>query len=154
MLLACAGHGLCIAVRSAPDAALSPVSVCVYAVGSADFYPVTSGKCAAARYLMSRFSAEAQHCAFLCDDDNDMVSDDSSSLKTTIHIATCRHHMYVSHVRVSHASGWGKEGRLLDLLGPVLRAGASCDRRQGVSPNCFFSTSKSFTLSLRPRACA
>ncbi len=45
----------------------------LYAVGSADFYPATSGKCSAARYLMSRYASEAQHCAFLCDDDNDMV---------------------------------------------------------------------------------
>ncbi len=42
------------------------------AVGAADFYPKTSGKCEAARYLLRRFEAQAADAAFLCDDDNDM----------------------------------------------------------------------------------
>eukprot|EP00197_Chlamydomonas_leiostraca_P012292 CAMPEP_0202869656 /NCGR_PEP_ID=MMETSP1391-20130828/12575_1 /ASSEMBLY_ACC=CAM_ASM_000867 /TAXON_ID=1034604 /ORGANISM="Chlamydomonas leiostraca, Strain SAG 11-49" /LENGTH=268 /DNA_ID=CAMNT_0049549997 /DNA_START=62 /DNA_END=868 /DNA_ORIENTATION=- len=41
-------------------------------LGAADFYPDTSGKVRAARYLMARFQARAQDCVFLCDDDNDM----------------------------------------------------------------------------------
>lgn len=43
-----------------------------YNLGCLDIYPSTSGKEAAAGYLMQRWTAAPQHCAFMCDDDNDL----------------------------------------------------------------------------------
>jgi hypothetical protein len=43
-----------------------------YNLGCLDIYPSTSGKEAAAGYLMKRWTAAPQHCAFMCDDDNDL----------------------------------------------------------------------------------
>ncbi len=43
-----------------------------YNLGCLDIYPASSGKESAAAYLMKRWSAAPQHCAFMCDDDNDL----------------------------------------------------------------------------------
>ncbi len=49
------------------------VTVGTHVAGTADFYPTTSGKENAARYLMARFCIEdTSKSAFLCDDDNDL----------------------------------------------------------------------------------
>jgi hydroxymethylpyrimidine pyrophosphatase-like HAD family hydrolase len=46
---------------------------CTFNLGTADFYPTTSGKGNAARHLMARFGMEdTSKSAFLCDDDNDL----------------------------------------------------------------------------------
>lgn len=51
---------------------LPPGLVSTYNLGKADVYPSTSGKAAAARYMMQKWGAACEDCAFLCDDDNDI----------------------------------------------------------------------------------
>lgn len=41
-------------------------------IGAADFYPATSGKVEAARYLIQKWGSVQSRCTFLCDDDNDI----------------------------------------------------------------------------------
>ncbi|GAX80007.1 hypothetical protein CEUSTIGMA_g7446.t1 [Chlamydomonas eustigma] len=45
---------------------------CSFNLGAADFYPATSGKLQAAKYLMKCWSIDSKDSVFLCDDDNDM----------------------------------------------------------------------------------
>jgi hydroxymethylpyrimidine pyrophosphatase-like HAD family hydrolase len=50
-----------------------PPGICSsFNIGAADFYPVTSGKVEAAKYLMSKWGSDPSQCTFLCDDDNDI----------------------------------------------------------------------------------
>lgn len=45
---------------------------CSWNLGMADVYPTTSGKAAAAQFLMRRLGAQPAHCRLLCDDANDL----------------------------------------------------------------------------------
>lgn len=65
--------GKAAADLGAAVAARPPGVECSENVGALDFYPATSGKHLAAAHLMARFGAPAARCAFLCDDDNDLL---------------------------------------------------------------------------------
>eukprot|EP00882_Tetradesmus_deserticola_P005608 GHRQ01005904.1.p1 GENE.GHRQ01005904.1~~GHRQ01005904.1.p1 ORF type:complete len:310 (+),score=119.36 GHRQ01005904.1:314-1243(+) len=56
----------------AAAAAVPPCLATSTNLGSADFYPRSSGKEGAAAYLMGKFRLPASRCAVLCDDDNDL----------------------------------------------------------------------------------
>eukprot|EP00931_Biecheleriopsis_adriatica_P057870 TRINITY_DN34361_c0_g2_i1.p1 TRINITY_DN34361_c0_g2~~TRINITY_DN34361_c0_g2_i1.p1 ORF type:complete len:352 (-),score=73.40 TRINITY_DN34361_c0_g2_i1:21-1013(-) len=52
---------------------LPPGLVCSFNLGSADFYPATSGKDKAAEYLMEKFGVSQEQCVSMGDDDNDIL---------------------------------------------------------------------------------
>lgn len=63
--------------RSAADVAALRASVpaglaCAGNLGSVDLYPATSGKAAAAAYLLQRWGLPPDQAVLLCDDDNDL----------------------------------------------------------------------------------
>ena len=67
-----ASPGKGTADAAALAAAVPPGLACASNLGAVDFFPATSGKEAAAAYLLQRWGVSASEAVLLCDDDNDL----------------------------------------------------------------------------------